>query len=79
MIKKHLIKPLLFATEKVFEQIMVVPNSSFQSTREDITMIEEVNENNELDDNKSSKNDLSEVKSQLIQLSLETGLPLTGQ
>jgi hypothetical protein len=73
MIKTHLIKPLLFATEKVFEQIMVAPNTSVQRPREDITMIEETNEDNEPDDKKSSKSDLSNVKAQLVQLSLETG------
>ena len=79
MIKTHLIKPLLFATEKVFEQIMVVPNTSVQRPREDITMIEEANEDNEPDDKKSSKSDLSNVKAQLVQLSLETGQLLSGQ
>jgi hypothetical protein len=79
MIKTHLIKPLLFATEKVFEQIMVVPNTSVQLPREDITMIEEANEDKEPDDKKSSISDLSKVKAQLVQLSLETGKALSGK
>jgi len=52
---------------------MVVPNTSVQRPREDITMIEEASADNEPNDKKSSKSDLSNVKAQLVQLSLETG------
>ena len=41
IINTHLIKPLLFATEKVFEQITAVPNNPSKNlTQEDQPMVE---------------------------------------
>lgn len=70
IINTHLIKPLLFATEKVFEQITAVPNNPPQQLpREDQVMLETSGQSEEKQ--ASSTSEFSQVKAQMKQLSLD--------
>lgn len=71
MISTHLIKPLLFATEKVFEQIIAVPTP--HNPTEDQNMLEPVGESEQRQE--SSTSEFSLVKAQLMQLNLDPSQP----